>query len=132
MKWLIDEISKGLRQLQRKETWLVIGLLSLFGALAYLISSYAFRTDSMLIFLRHTAGACRQMTNGTIIALFCGMIFFLFTAILTLGEMQRYFEFKTRGANRQAKSALLWGLGWGGFAVTLAVSALVFFNNFCR
>lgn len=132
MKWLIDEISKGLRQLQRKETWLVIGLLSLFGVLAYLISSYAFRTDSMLIFLRHTAGACRQMTNGTIIALFCGMIFFLFTAILTLGEMQRYFEFKTRGANRQAKSALLWGLGWGGFAVTLAVSALVFFNNFCR
>ena len=132
MKWLIDEISKGLCQLQRKETWLVIGLLSLFGALAYLISSYAFRTDSMLIFLRHTAGACRQMTNGTIIALFCGMIFFLFTAILTLGEMQRYFEFKTRGANRQAKSALLWGLGWGGFAVTLAVSALVFFNNFCR
>ena len=131
MKWLIEEISSGLRQLQRKETWLVIGLLSLFGLLAYMVSNYAFRTDSMLIFLRHTAGACRQMTNGTIIAMFCGMIFFLFTALLTLGEMQRYFEFKARNAHRQARSALYRGLGWGIFAVTLSVSALVFFKNFC-
>jgi len=37
MKWLIEEISSGLRQLQRKETWLVIGLLSLFGLLAYIL-----------------------------------------------------------------------------------------------
>lgn len=131
MKWLIEEISDILRQLQRKETWLVIGLLSVFGLLAYLVSDYAFRTDSMLIFLRHNAGTCRQMTNATIIAMFCGMIFFVFTALLTLGEIQRYFEFKSRNDYGQARTALLWCIGWGSFAVTLAVSALVFFKNFC-
>lgn len=132
MAWIINDIKKAMAQLRRGQTWLAIGLISLFAFLAYVVSQFAFRTDSVLMFLRHTASSCREMTNGIIIFLFCGMIFFLFTALLTLGEMQRYFELKQRAAHFQARQTLRWGLGWGAVAICIAIGALVFFNTYCR
>ncbi|WP_265942986.1 hypothetical protein [Dechloromonas sp. A34] len=132
MAWIINDIKKALAQLRRGQTWLAIGLISLFAFLAYVVSQFAFRTDSVLMFLRHTASSCREMTNGIIIFLFCGMIFFLFTAVLTLGELQRYFDLKQRSAHYQARQTLYWGLGWGAVAIGIAVAALVFFNTYCR
>jgi len=131
MKWIINDIKNALTQLRRWQTWLVIGLISLFALLAYLISSFAFKTDAILMSLRHTAGACREMTNGIIIFMFCGMIFFLFSGLLTLGEFQQYFEFKRRAAHHQARRALIWGIGWALFAVTLAIVALAYFTYYC-
>jgi hypothetical protein len=132
MAWIINDIKRALAQLRRWQTWLVIGLIILFALLAYMVGQFAFKTDSILMYLRHTAGACREMTNGIIIFLFCGMIFFLFTALLTLGEMQRYFELKQRAAHFQARQTLRWGLGWGSVAICIAIGALVFFNTYCR
>ena len=94
MQWLINDIKNALAQLGRWQTWLVIGLICLFALLAYLISGFAFKTDAILMSLRHSSGACRTMSNGVIIAMFCGMIFFLFAGVLTLGEFQQYFQFK--------------------------------------
>jgi hypothetical protein len=104
----------------------------MFSGLAYLLVSFSFRTDALLIYLHRTAGSCRELSNGAIIAMFCGMIFFLFTALLTLGEFQRYFEFKQRAAHHQTRQALTWGIGWGITAISIAVGALVFFNRYCR
>lgn len=132
MKWIIDDIKNAIIQLGRWQTWLIIGLISMFALLAYLIGSFAFRTDSVLMFLRHTTGSCREMTNGIIIFMFCGMIFFLFTALLTLGEFQQYFVFKQRAAHFQARKALIGGISWAVFAVVLAITALIFFNSYCR
>lgn len=132
MKWLINDLKDLLTELGRWETWVGIGIISLFGLLAYLIGTFAFKTDSVLAFVRNTAYSCREMTNGIIIFLFCGMIFFLFSALLTLGEFQQYLEFKKHGARHQARQALLWGSGWAGFAVTLAIGSLIFFNSYCR
>jgi hypothetical protein len=132
MKWFIEEISSLIEQLKRWQTWLVIGLISVFAGLAYLVSSFAFRTDGILLFLHRTAGACRELTNGIIIFMFCGMIFFMLTALLTLGEFQRYLQFKQRGAHYQASRALYWGIGWGVAAISISVAALVFFNQYCR
>lgn len=73
MQWLINDIKNALAQLGRWQTWLVIGLISLFALLAYLISDFAFKTDAILMSLRHSSGACRTMSNGVIIAMFCGM-----------------------------------------------------------
>lgn len=131
MKWLLDDIKEAFAQLLRWQTWVVIGLIGLFALLAYMVSQFAFKTDAVLMFLNHSTGACRQMTNGVIIALFCGMIFFLFTCVLTLGEFQQYLSFKQRHAEFEAKRALFWGIGWGTFAVSIAIAALVFFNSFC-
>ena len=69
-------------------------------ALAYLLATYAFRTDAVLVFLRQAGNSCRELSNGTIIAMFCGMIFFGFTAVLTLGEFQRFVEYRQRAAHR--------------------------------
>jgi small-conductance mechanosensitive channel len=132
MKWIIDDICSALAQLKRWQTWFVLGLISVFAGLAYLIGSFAFRTDALLVYLHRTAGACRELTNGTIIFMFCGMIFFLFAALLTLGEFQQYFEFKQRNAHHQAHQSLLWGIGWGVGTIGIAISALVFFNQYCR
>lgn len=132
MKWIIDDIFSALAQLKRWQTWLVLGLIGAFAGLAYLIASFAFRTDALLVYLHRTAGACRELTNGMIIFMFCGMIFFLFAALLTLGEFQQYFEFKQRSAHYQAKKSLLWGIGWSVGTIAIAVSALVFFKQYCR
>lgn len=131
MKWIINDIKAALAQLRRWQTWLVIGLISLFALLAYLIGSFAFKTDAILMSLRHSSGGCREMTNGVIIFLFCGMIFFLFAGVLTLGEFQQYFEFKKRAAHHQARQALIWGIGLALSAVALAIAALIFFNWYC-
>ena len=103
MNWILDDIHSAIAQLKRWQTWLILGLISVFAGLAYLISSFAFRTDALLLFLHRTAGACRELTNSIIIFMFCGMIFFLFAAVLTLGEFQQYFEFKQHNAHHQAK-----------------------------
>ena len=131
MAWIIDDIKSLLTQLRHWQTWLGIGLIGFFLWLAYLVSQYAFRTDSILLYLRQTAGGCREMTNGIIIFMFSGLIFFLFTAILTLGELQRYFHFKQRNAHVQARQSLIWSLLWGLLAIGIAVAALVFFKTYC-
>ncbi len=132
MKWFTEEISRFVDQLKRWQTWLVIGLISLFAGLAFFIGSFAFRTDGILLFLHRTAGACRELTNGIIIFMFCGLIFFMLAALLTLGEFQRYFEFKQCAAHYQASRALYWGIGWAVAAIAISIAALVFFNQYCR
>lgn len=132
MTWIIEEFKRGLAQLQRWQTWAVLGLLGFFALLAYLVGRMALRTDSVLTFLRISSNSCRELTNGIIIFLFCGMIFFLFSAALTLGELQRYIDLRQRGATHQARQALLWGGGWGAVAALIAISALIFFNRYCR
>lgn len=132
MNWIVEDVKRIAAQLKRGQTWAGIGLIAVFALLAYLVGRLALRTDSVLTFLRVSAYSCRELTNGVIIFLFCGMIFFLFTAVLTLGELQRYFDFKQRGATHQARQALLWGSGWGVVAIGIAIAALIFFNTFCR
>lgn len=132
MKWIIEDISRALAQLKHWQTWLVIGLIGTFAGLAYLIGTFAFRTDAVLIFLHRTTGACRELSNGLIIFMFCGMFFFLFAALLTFGEFQRHFEFKQHSAHYQARQALTWGIGWSIATIGIAVAALVFFSRYCR
>lgn len=132
MTWIIEEFTRLIAQLRRWQTWAVIGVLTIFSLLAYLVARLALRTDSVLTFLRVSANSCRDLTNGIIIMLFCGMVFFALTSVLTLGELHRYFDLRQRGATRQARQALLWGCAWGSLAIGIAVSALAFFNTYCR
>lgn len=132
MKWLTEEVSRLFKQLQRWQTWAVIGMICVFAGLAYSVGSFAFRTDGILLFLHRTAGACRELSNGIIIFMFCGMMFFMLTALLTLGEFQQYVQFKQRAAHYQARRALYWGIGWASVAISISVAALVFFKQYCR
>ena len=132
MTWVIVEFKRALAHLRRWQTWAASALLGFFGVLAYQVGRMALWTDSILIFRRASTHACRQLTNGIIIAAFCGMIFFLFTAVLSLGEVQRYIELDQRGATRQARRALASGAGWGALAAAIAGAGLYFFSTACR
>jgi hypothetical protein len=136
MKWLFRELNELLGEilalLKLGETWLTLGLLVGFGILAYLVSEFAFQTDSVLLYLHLTAKSCRELSNGPIIFLFCGMIFFLLAVVVTFGEFQRYFSYRQRGAFHETRQALLHGLGWGIVAIAISCAALLFFNTYCR
>lgn len=139
MKWLSDiiteiqgELKNALAQLKRPETWLTIGMIAGFAVLAYTVAQFAFRTDSVLLNLHHTVGACRELSNGPIIFLFCGMIFFLLATVVSFGEIQTYFDSRQRGAHYEARQALIHGLAWGGVAILISTAALLFFKAYCR
>ena len=132
MNWILNDLFHALEQLKRWQTWLVIGLIALFALLAYLVAGYAFRTDAILRFVNRTTGSCRELTNASIIFLFCGMMFFLFSSVITLGEFQRHFAFKQQNAHRQAAQSLRQGIFWVLVTVGIAVASLVFFTNYCR
>lgn len=131
MKWILDDIRSALAALKEGSTWLVIGMIALFALLAYAIFQFAIRTDSVLRNLKYTMAACREMTNGPIIFLFCGMMFFLFSAAVTLGEIQRYYHFRRIGSKHEMRQARTHGIGWGVFAVTIALSGLIYFKMNC-
>ncbi|MCL2523387.1 MAG: hypothetical protein FWF20_04810 [Betaproteobacteria bacterium] len=132
MIWIIEKFKRGLAQLRHWETWVVIVLLGLFVTLAYHLGRMALWTDSKLSELGIFSHACRQLNNGLIIGLFGGMIFFLFTAVLSLGEVQRYIQFNRRGATYQARWALIRGGAWGLLAAIIAITGLFFFSTICR
>lgn len=132
MKWIIDDLNRALNELKRKETWLVIALLLGFGLITLVIIQFALKTDSVLVHLRHTASACRQLTNASIIFLFCEMIFFVFSCAVTFGELQRYFHFKQRGGHYQASQSFRSALLWMAISTAISVSGLLFFNKYCR
>lgn len=139
MKWLVNllrEISAELKgiiaQFKRGETWLTLGLIAGFGLLTYAVSRFAFKTDSVLRQLRFTVSACRELTNGPIIFLFSGMIFFLLAVVVTFGEFQRYFTCKQHHAAYEARRALIYAICWCTVAVGISTGGLLFFNSYCR
>lgn len=132
MKWILDDILRALAALKRGATWVVIGIIAAFALMAYAIFRFAIQTDSVIRQIKYSMAACREMTNGPIIFLFCGMMFFLFAAAVTLGETQRYFHFRSRNSKYEMQQSLKHGLGWGAFAVSIAIGGLIFFNMNCR
>lgn len=131
MKWIVDDLKAALAELRQSHTWIVIGMIGLFGLLTYMVGYYAFSTDSLLLFLRRNALSCASMTNANIIALFTGMIFFSLSALLTLGELQRYFQAKQRGNYDTARKALIWAVSWMSLAIAISFGALYFFKRYC-
>jgi len=131
-KWIIDDIGLALAALKRGKTWLVLGLIAGFGLLSWGVLQFALKTDSVLRHLRNTASVCRELSNGPIIFLFCGMMFFLFAMVITFGEIQRYYHFRERGGHFQARQSLHHGIFWAVVAIGIASAALILFNTYCR
>lgn len=139
MKWLsealaeiLGELKAVLAQLKRGSTWLAIGMFAGFSLLTYAVGIFAFRTDSVLRDLNYSMGACRQLSNGPIIFLFCGMIFFFLSVVVTFGELQNYFDCQHRKATYEARQALIRGLFWGAVAILIPSAALLFFYSYCH
>lgn len=131
MKWLLDDLKAAFAELKRGETWLVIGLMAAFGLFTFIIAHFAFQTDSVLRYLKISSFSCRELTNGPIIFLFCGMVFFALTVVSTFGEIQRYFYHRNHRSPFEARKAGIFAMIWGGAATTIFISALIFFKHNC-
>jgi hypothetical protein len=132
MNWIIEKFKQILVSLGQWQTWAVIVLLGFFGTLAWNIGRMALWTDTIVVRARGPARACRQLNNGMILGLFFGMIFVVFFAVLSMGEVQRYIELTRRGATWEARRALLQGIGWGVLTAIIAFIGLYFFSTTCR
>lgn len=132
MRWILDDLKNALAQLRLWQTWVVLGLIALFATLAWAVSIFALRTDELLIFLHRTAGSCESMTNGIVIFMIGGMIFFMLATVLTLGEIQQFFEHRRHADKRQARQSLMLAGIWGIIATSIAVVALSYFLRYCR
>lgn len=131
MKWLFDEVERVFEALKRGSTWLVIGIITLFGVITFTVAQFAFRTDNVLRFLRISVGRCQEMSNAAIIFLFCGLIFFALAVVTTFGEIQRYYALRDRNSHFEARQAATYGMVWGGVAVSISIAALLFFHSHC-
>lgn len=131
MRWIINDLKEICASLRHWHGWISILILLVFTWLAYLVAGYAFKTDTILSFLRLTRGSCSAMNNGLIIALFSGMIFFTLLAVMTLGEAQHFIIAKRKGNQTLARKALIGMLLWGSGAVSIATLALLFFRANC-
>jgi hypothetical protein len=120
-----------LEELKRGSTWLVISLLGVFAVLSFVVAHFAFQTDSVLRFLRISAFGCREMTNGPIIFMISGMMFFGLSAVSTFGEIQRYYHFQECNSPTEARQAAIQGLIWGSIATLIGLAALFFFITNC-
>lgn len=131
MRWILDDIRSAMDALRRTRTWLVIAMVFGFFLLAFATFKFAMRSDAILMSLKFAATSCREMSNASIILLFCGMIFFLFSATVALGEVHQYYYFKQLSSHRQAAQSKKHGIGWVIFALSIAISGLTFFNLNC-
>lgn len=131
MKWFIEDLKAAFAELKRGSTWLVLGVIAAFALLTLVIANFAFQTDSVLRYLHISVSSCRELTNGPIIFLFCGMIFFLLAAVTTFGEIQRYFYFRDHKKPSEARRAGIQSMLWGGVATGICVAALLFFKSNC-
>ncbi len=132
IEWIVDDIRRAWQALLNWQTWVVIVILGVLGVLAFLVSRLALGTDSILTFLHQTTSTCKTVSNGQIIALFSGTLFFMLGGVLTLGELQRHFQARKRRVGREARAALGSALGWGSLTIALATAALIFFKSYCR
>lgn len=129
--WIADDIRRGIDQMKRPETWVIIGMLFLFGIVAYFGFQLVKNTDSMMKSMKYTTRVCRDLTNGPIIFLFTSIFFFFLSVFVTFGEVAQHLNFKRRNALYQAKSSLYRAIGWGGFALVLAAAVIIYVDSMC-
>ncbi len=130
--WIATDFRSMVHQLKQLETWVVIGIMCLFGLIIYYGYQLAKKTDSLLRFINNQTSLCRELTNGPIIFLFSATFFFALCATLTFGELTQYFEFKRHNAYVQTRRALLLASFWGLGAIALASALILFLNDLCQ
>lgn len=129
--WIGDDFGRAIEQLKKPETWVFIGLLTIFGGLIYFGYRLARKTDSFLRFIRAETASCVEMTNGPIIFLFFGTLFFALAMTVTLGELSQHFDYKRRQAQYQARRSLIQASIWGAVSLVVGAALLIYLDSRC-
>lgn len=130
--WIRDDFHSLVEDLKKPDTWVGIGLVTLFFGLAIYVFRVALRSDTMLRALHPGITAiCRELGENAIAFLFFGMIFFGLTALATLGEFVSFLDSKRR-RDEYGRSQALRGLaGWGFVALAIGLAAAIFLDSRC-
>ena len=118
-----------LAQFKTSEFWIALMFIAFFGVLSYFLVHYSFLTDNIVIDLR--GARCLPLNNRSVIFLFFSMVFFAFTALFMLGELQNYFNFKSEHDNKNASKSLAISAVWGFISTGIASGVLIFFSSIC-
>lgn len=118
-------------ELQKPDTWILIGMMVLFGVTIFFGFYFALRFD-MTLKLRHLVGAaCRDIDNTQSAALFFALAAFALAMLTALGEFAQYLDNKARGYKervRNARSALILAT----LSLVVGGCIILFFDRLCR
>jgi hypothetical protein len=129
--WIADDFRRLMVQLGKPETWILIGIMTLFGAMAYFSFQLALRMDFMLRLRHMSQVACRDIENGATAILFFGTTFFALTISMVFGEFARHLDYKRRNALAHARNAAWLCLGWGAFATIIGLGMIFLLQSHC-
>ena len=109
-QWIADDFNTLCEQLKKPDTWILIAMLTLFGALSIAAIYFLLRFDSTLR-LRHLGSmACQEIGNWQTVGIyFAGMAFGL-AMVISIGEFAQYVDNKKRdqqGSLKNAQRAIL-------------------------
>jgi uncharacterized membrane protein len=103
-RWLDDflyDLEQELRTLGRAlvnpHTWIVTGVLILFGILIYFGMRIALRYDSLMFFLGADISLCRTLANHQYAGLIYLLFFFAIAIVYCLGSLMNYLSERNRG-----------------------------------
>ena len=129
--WIGDDFRRLVTHLQRSDTWILIGIAVIFGAITYYSFQFALRLDFMMRLRHLSEAACREIGNGATAFLFFGTLFFALTITMVFGEFARHLDYKRRQAHMHARSAAWQCAGWGAFALTIGLAMMFFLQSQC-
>jgi len=129
--WIRNDVRELFGQLKKGETWVLIGILSVFFLLAFFATRFALRSDVLLRALHPSASMCRELGENAIAFLFFSIFFFGLTALATLGEFVTYIDAKRRHAHYNARGALKGTAGWGAAALVIGLAVVIFLDSRC-
>ncbi len=128
--WFADELGRLWAQLQKRDIWILIGMLTMFGGLVALTVNFLLRFDAT-IRLRHLSMiTCREIGDIQTLGLYFGGFAFTMAAVVAFGEFANYTDEKKhdrRSSSNSARSAVLLAT----VATAVGGGILFFLNQLC-
>ena len=129
--WIADDIRRGIAVMKHRHSWIVLGMVVAFVIVLIMTFDLAIKTDTMLKSLHPGMALCRQMENSGVVFMFFGAVFFVLSALATIGEFFNYVEAKRRKAWRAMKGSFITLCIWGGVSLLLGLGMLFFLGARC-
>lgn len=128
--WFADEMGLLWVQLQKRDTWILIGMLTMLGGLVALTVYSLLRFDAT-IKLRHLSMiTCQDIGNLQSVGLYFGGFAFIMAIIVAFGEFANYTDEKRhdkKSSMNSARSAIILAM----IATAVGAGILFFLNQLC-
>lgn len=128
--WFADEFGLLWAQLQKRDTWILIGMMTMLGGLVALTVYSLLRFDAT-IKLRHLSMiTCQDIGNLQTVGLYFGGFAFAMAIIVAFGEFANYTDEKRhdkKSSMSSARSAIILAM----LATAVGGGILLFLNQLC-